>query len=143
MMASFFEQEPASAKLRQQSKIDKLETVIVTVDSELREVARRSTQSVLRKNTFTGLSHLDFAEIVKEMKTLCPVVHTLLSGMLEMDAVASEKKTISLALIYSLIMFRRCHELIRVQRVNAILLCEGDANQEVCTITHTKMLRLL
>lgn len=101
------------------------------MDSELREVSRRSTKSVLRERNFTGLSNVDFAEIVSEIKTLCPLVHTLLSGMLEMD-VASEKKTVSLALIYSLIMFRRCHKLSRVQRVNTVLLCGGDANQEVC-----------
>ena len=37
----------------------------------------------------------------------------------------------SLVILYAIIMFRRCHELSRVQRVNTVLLAEGKASREV------------
>jgi hypothetical protein len=43
----------------------------------------------------------------------------------------SEKKQAALALIYAIILFRRCHEMSRLQRVNTLLLEEGGATQQV------------
>ncbi|KAK2569260.1 hypothetical protein P5673_006167 [Acropora cervicornis] len=36
-----------------------------------------------------------------------------------------------MALIYSIVMFKRCHEMSQVQRVNTVLLAEGNASQEL------------
>lgn len=110
-----------------------LESLLAKIENELTEVARRTTKSVLCERNFTGLSNLDFGEIVNEIRTLCPLVYKFLAVMMQLD-VNTKKKTAPMALIYSLIMFRRCHELSRLQRINSVLLYEGDANQEVSVL---------
>ena len=64
------------------------------------------------------------------MKRLCPTLYELVFSMLEMD-INSEKKIPTMALIYSLTMFKRFHEMSLLQRLNTLLLIDGDANQEV------------
>ena len=91
------------------------------------------TKSVLRERGFPGLSTLNFQEIAKEVETQCPTVFKLLSQMIQLSH-NSHKKTAPLALIYGIIMFRRCKELSRVQRVNTVLLNDGGASQEVCRL---------
>lgn len=48
-----------------------------------------------------------------------------------------DKKMAPLALIYGIIIFRRCKEMSRVQRVNTVLLNDGGASQEVCLLKMT------
>ena len=110
-----------------------LSSLLNQVDRELVEVARRGTNSVLRSRGHVGLSSLNFSEIIKKIQTLCPTVYTVLSQMILLDQ-NPEKRTAPLALLYGLIVFQRCHELSGIQRVNTVLLTEGDASQEVTLI---------
>lgn len=103
------------------------------VDRELVEVTRRGTNSVLRSRGYPGLSTLNISEITKEIQTLCPTVFRVLSRMILLDQ-NPEKRTAPLALLYGLIVFQRCHELSRIQRVNTALLTEGEASLEVILI---------
>ena len=91
------------------------------------------TKSVLRERGFPGMSTLNFEEIVKEVETQCPTVFKLLLQMIQLSH-NSDKKTAPSALIYGIIMFRRCKELSRVQRVNTVLLNDDGASQEVCRL---------
>ena len=91
------------------------------------------TKSVLRERGLPGMSTLNFEEIVKEVETHCQTVFKLLLQMIQLSH-NSKKKTAPLALIYGIIMFRRCKELSRVQRVNTVLLNAGRASQEVCRL---------
>ena len=74
------------------------------------EVARRETSSVLRLRSYIGMSTLNFAEIIEEMKTLCPTVFALLSQMILLDHNPGQR-TAPLALLYGIIMFHRCKEI--------------------------------
>lgn len=103
------------------------------VDRELVEVTRRGTNSVLRSRGYPGLCTLNISEITKEIQTLCPTVFRVLSRMILLDQ-NPEKRTAPLALLYGLIVFQRCHELSRIQRVNTALLTEGEASLEVILI---------
>lgn len=107
-----------------------LEKVLVKLDMELREVARRSTNSVLRDRGYPGLSTFTFEEILKEMQSLCPTVFRILSNMLQLD-LNPEKNSAPLALVYGIVMFKRFHELSRIQRLNTVLLADGNASKEV------------
>ena len=93
-------------------------------------MARRSTKSVLRQRDYEGLSSLDFAEITEEMKVLCPTTFNIVSAIIQFVN-NEDKRTAPMALIYSIIMFKRCHEMSRVEPVNTVLLAEGNASQEV------------
>lgn len=110
-----------------------LSSLMNQVDRELVEVTRRGTNSVLRSRGYLGLSTLNLSEITKEIQTLCPTVFRVLSRMILLDQ-NPEKKTAPLALLYGLIVFQRCHELSRIQRVNTALLTKGEASLEVILI---------
>jgi hypothetical protein len=94
------------------------------------EIARRENNSVLRDRSFDGLESTNFTEIEKEIKTHCPLFYQFLSTMIGYEH-DNEKKQAAFALIYSIIMFRRCHELSKLQRVNTVLLIDGGASQQV------------
>ncbi len=50
--------------------------------------------------------------------------------MMELD-IFTEKKIAPMTLVYAVIMFKRCHELSYVQRINSIVLADSGANTEV------------
>ena len=79
------------------------------------------------------MSTLNFSEIMKEIQTLYPTVFAILSQMILLDQ-NPRKRTAPLAQLYGLIVFQRCHEMSLIQRVNTVLLTEGDASQEVILI---------
>ena len=85
---------------------------------------------MLRNRGFDGLSTTSFVEINNEIEMSCPLFHKVLSAMIEADY-NTDKKLAAMALIYSIIMFRRCHEMSRLQRVNTILLADGGATRQV------------
>ena len=68
--------------------------------------------------------------MVDKLKTLCPVVFRILSELLELSY-NKEKKIAPLCLVYGVVMFKRCHELSFLQRINNVLLADSDANMEV------------
>ena len=100
-------------------------------DQELVEIARRSEPSVLRKRSYNGMSQENWMkEVNVESSTRCPIVSCIFETLLQTDCYP-EKKLPALCLIYGIIMFLRCHELSRVQRINTILLTEGNASTKV------------
>ena len=99
---------------------------IVEANKELIEVARRSESSVLRNRTFDGLAN----EVLAELETRCPIVNNILCALLE-RTVHPDKKTPAISLIYGIILFMRCNELSRIQRVNSVLLLQGHASVNV------------
>lgn len=67
---------------------------------------------------------------MNELSTRCPVVKKILSSLLQYSYDV-EKKTPAISLIYGIIMFLRCHELSRIQRINSVLLTHGQASVNV------------
>ena len=112
-----------------------MEKLLSKIDSELAEVARRETKSVLRERGFPCLAMFSLEEILSEMQTLCPKVFRILSLMFQLDLNA-EKNTPPLVLIYGMVMFRRFHELSRIQRLNTVLLSDGTASKEVLLLAY-------
>ena len=105
--------------------------VLCVANKELVEIARRSDPSVLRQRDYTGLSSESWmSEILKEMESRCPMVHKILSSLLESNIYPDKKKP-GICLIYGIMMFLRCHELSRVQRINSMLLAQGHASVNV------------
>lgn len=94
-------------------------------------MARRDAKSVLRDRGYDGISTYSFDKILNEMKTLCLTVFSILSQMIQFDNSQEKKKAAAMSLIYGIIMFLRCKEMSLVQRVNTVLLTEGDASTEV------------
>ena len=91
---------------------------------------------MLRANDFHGLTNFTFGEVINEMKTYCPTFYQLLSAMIETDY-GTERKEAASVLIYAIIMFKRCHELSKIQRVNTLLLIEGGATMQVLNLLYS------
>ena len=87
------------------------------------------------------MSSFTFEEILAEMERVCPTVFKILSSMIQFD-LDRDKTAASLVLIYGIVMFKRCHELSRLQRLNTVLLSDGNASKEVYYID-IKMIYLL
>ena len=108
-----------------------LSNVLTVANKELIEIARRSDASVLRQRLYDGLSSEDWmSDISKEMATRCPVVNEIISSLLECNIYPDRKKP-AVCLIYGIMMFLRCHELSRIQRINSVLLIQGQASANV------------
>ena len=104
---------------------------LVKANQELIEVARKSEPSVLRQRLYDGMSDEGWmSEVLKEMATRCPIVNKIILSLLE-SSIYPEKKNPGICLIYGIIMFLRCHELSRIQRINSVLLVQGHASVNV------------
>lgn len=100
-------------------------------NKELTEIARRSEPSVLRKRSYEGMCEENWmTQITHELSSRCPVVKDILSKLLDITH-HPEKKIAAMNLIYGILMFLRCHELSRIQRINTILLTQGHASTDV------------
>ena len=62
-----------------------MEKLLSKIDSELREVVRRETKSVIRDRGFPGLAMFTFEEILSEMQSLCPKVFKILSVTFQLN----------------------------------------------------------
>ena len=71
------------------------------------------------------------AEVTGELSTRCPTDAEILSTLLGCDLAFPGKHLPPICLIYSIIMFMRCKELSRIQRINTILLTDGRATTNV------------
>ena len=111
--------------------------VLYKANKELIDVARRTEPSVLRQRGYDGMSSDRWmSEVLEELATRCPVTNGILSTLLE-SSIYPEKKLPAVCLIYGIIMFLRCHELSRIQRINSVLLIEGQSSVNV---SHTLIL---
>ena len=110
---------------------------IILANKELIDVARRTEPSVLRQMGYDGMSSDSWMlEVLEELATRCPVTNGILSTLLE-SSIYPEKKLPAVCLIYGIMMFLRCHELSRIQRINSVLLIEGQSSVNV---SHTLIL---
>ena len=106
-------------------------TVMKMANQELVEIARRSEPSVLHDRSYNGMAQINWmTEVNAELSTRSPIVSYILETLLQTDCYP-EKKLPALCLIYGIIMFLRCHELSRAQRINTILLTKGNASTKV------------
>lgn len=60
-------------------------TICTELQEEIKVVARGDTNSILRRNGFYGMSNLKFAEIVEEMRRLCPTMYKILAATLDVE----------------------------------------------------------
>jgi hypothetical protein len=120
--------------LGEKSNEDPSAQILRAANKELIEIARRSESSVLRQRSYCGMSAEGWmAEVLDELSTRCPVVFSILGGLLE-SSYHPEKKNPAMCLIYGIIMFLRCHELSRIQRINSVLLIQGQASVNVSVV---------
>ena len=107
--------------------------IMKAANTELMNVARRDMPSVLQNRSYGGLCQENWmAEVNSELSSRCPTVAKILSTLLDCDLISPGKKLPPMCLIYGIVMFLRCRDLSRIQRINNVLLTEGKATTNVC-----------
>lgn len=104
------------------------EIVCKTINEEMKNMCRRSENSVLGKRGYEGLSDMTWQEIYVEIENKCPTTLQFLFTLVNGN---SEEKMTPICLLYSIPMFLRFPELSRLQRLNTILLTDGGVNKMV------------
>lgn len=100
-----------------------LDRFVSDADKELLKMARRNNNPVLQERGYTGRRTLNFAEVITEVQSSCPTVYSFLSWMMQLD-INSVKK-------FSSRSYLGHPNVYQMQRVNTVLLYEGDASHEV------------
>lgn len=93
-----------------------LDKFVSDADKELLKMARRNNNPVLQERGYTGRRTL-------EVQSSCPTVYSFLSWMMQLD-INSVKK-------FSSRSYLGHPNVYQMQRVNTVLLYEGDASHEV------------
>jgi hypothetical protein len=65
--------------------INSPEDLCTQINNELKNIARRDKTSVLRDRGYHGLKATSFDGINNEIRTSCPLVHQVLSAMIELQ----------------------------------------------------------
>ena len=108
--------------------------VLLGADRELIEIARRSEPSVLTQRTYDGMSVANWMpEVIAELSTRCPTVYQILARLLE-SSYRPERKNSAMCFIYGVIS--RFHELSRIQRINTVLLIQGQTSVNVSIVDY-------
>mgnify|MGYP002804059663 CR=1 FL=1 len=106
------------------------EQILTIIKQEISNLCRRSEPCVLRERQFSGVSNTQWMEdVLEEMKSRCPTLWRMLSRILDYQLQLSN--TAPICMIYGIIMFGNCHELSRIQRINSVLLMQGQATKQV------------
>ncbi len=96
------------------------------------DLCAKSRPSILRRNNFQGMTNINWNDLVKEMSSHCPLLfHVLRTVMGCTTDEGTVKVAPRLGLCYAVMLQTRNHELSLVQRLNTILLAEGNAKKKV------------
>lgn len=106
--------------------------LIMQLDKDCTDLCLRSKPSILRKNKFPGMSTFDWKLIIEEIKSRCPILlKVFVTVMGKMSTEKLDQFIAPLCTCYAIMMQKRNHELSLVQRVNTVLLAEGNASKKV------------
>ena len=108
------------------------EILLKELQQQCANLCARSNPSVLRKNDFSGMTEFDWQNLVLEMSSRCPLVfHVVRTVMNCYSKEITNEIAPKFGLCYAIMMQTRNHELSLVQRLNTILLTEGNAKKKV------------
>ncbi|XP_028412544.1 uncharacterized protein LOC114535436 [Dendronephthya gigantea] len=108
------------------------EILLKELDEQCKELCLRKNPSVLRNNGFDDIVKFDWLNIVYELQKRCPFLLSVL------NTVTAKKKTQSelapcIGMAYAILMIQRNHELSLVQRINTLIMAEGNAKKQLYT----------
>ena len=116
-----------------------MEQILCKIDAELVEIARRETMSVFSRRRISWFVFFHFRR--DRSRNAKPMPYGIQDPLPDVATWPQTKKnTAPLALIYGIVMFRRFHELSRIQRLNTVLLADGNVSKEVSITTHKVIL---
>lgn len=116
------------------------QSILNCVENELKNVCRNEDPSavderqrkasILQYRQYKSLKDLKWKSIIQELEVRCPMTLKVISSLVDMSY-SPEKKLPVTSLIYSLAAFSRNPKMSRLQRINSMLLTEGNASSMV------------
>lgn len=106
------------------------EILLKELDEQCKGLCARKNPSVLRNNNFEDMVNFDWLSLLDELQNRCPfllkVFHTI----------TAKKKTQAelapcIGMAFAILMMQRNHELSLVQRINTLIMTEGNAKKQV------------
>ena len=106
------------------------EILLKELDEQCKDICTRKNSSVLRKNGFEEMVNFDWLNILDEIEKRCPFLLKVF------NTITTKKKTQAelgpcICTAYATLMMQRNHELSLVQRINTLLMTEGNAKKQV------------
>ena len=103
--------------------------ILKELSEKCTELCKKNTPSILRKNQYPDMASFDWNSVLIEISQRCPI---LLDVMTTTIGSKLTPNTIpSICLCYGILMQKRNHDLSLIQRINTILLAEGNAKKQV------------
>ena len=103
--------------------------ILQELNEKCTELCKKNTPSVLRKNQYPDMAGFDWNSILNEISQRCPllldVMTTTIGSKLKPNTIPS------ICLCYGILMQKQNHDLSLIQRINTILLAEGNAKKQV------------
>jgi replication fork clamp-binding protein CrfC len=107
------------------------ENILHELDQECVKLCTKSEPSELRKNCFDDMAAFDWKKLASEMSSRCPFLLDLLLAVMKKTKEDLNDILPRLGLCYSILMQTRNRELSLVQRLNTVLMTNGNAKKEV------------
>lgn len=112
--------------------------ILQQLDSDCTELCKKNNPSILRQKGFEDMVNLDWNKVLQEMSSRCPVLFEVMKTVVKKQNL--QNHVAPLCMCYGILFQKRNHELSLIQRVNTILLAEGNAKKQVnkCKSYHLK-----
>jgi hypothetical protein len=108
-----------------------MEVIISQVEKECSMLCWRQQPSELRKNDFPSMSTFTWDKLTDEMVSRCPLLLDILLTAMGYSKDNIDEIVPRLSLCYAILLQSRNHELTLVQRLNTILMTNGNAKKQV------------
>ncbi len=107
------------------------ENILHELDQECVKLCTKSEPSELQKNCFDDMAAFDWKKLASEMSSRCLFLLDLLLAVMKKTKEDLNDILPRLGLCYSILMQTRNRELSLVQRLNTVLMTNGNAKKEV------------
>lgn len=101
------------------------------LDTDCTALCTKRNASLLRQKDYNDMVNLDWNKILNEMSCRCPILYDVLTTVVK----KLENAVPRICLCYGILMQQRNHEMSLIQRINTILLTEGNASKQVSSET--------
>ena len=112
------------------------EYLLHELDNSCKNICLRSEPSKLRKNKFLDMTGFEWQKLFSEMSKRCSFLLDVLLTVMNTAKEECDEVMPRLGLCYAILMQTRNRELSLVQRLNTVLLTNGNAKKEVCKTFH-------
>ena len=108
------------------------EYLLHELDNDCKNICLRSEPSELRTNTFCDMIGFEWQKFSSEMSKRCSFLLDVLLTVMNTTKEKCDEIIPRLGLCYVILMQTRNRDLSSVQRLNTVLLINGNAKKEVC-----------